>query len=350
MKIGVIGAGIFGSTVAIKLADNGFEVDLFEKEKDILEAASGINQYRLHRGYHYPRSRETGKSSRDSHALFRREYGEAVIDKHQHFYCIPTKDSKVSGKDFLKFCYESELEYKETNLSHLHQNKFETVIEGQESLVDPLKLKNIIQDKINKRRINLILEREALASDLEGYDVVVNCAYANLNAVLENYPEAKREYQFEIIEKPILKLPDNFKGISAVIMDGPFFCIDPYSDTELHVMGNVVHAIHAVNTGLFPLIPEEIRPLLNKGIVKNPPYSKIDKFLESAAYFMRDIEKAEHIGSMYTIRTVLPNVHHTDERPTVVSKINDKIINVFSGKLGNCVKAAEEVLGLIKAQ
>lgn len=350
MKIGVIGAGIFGTTTAIVLTDNGFEVDVLEKEDDILKAASGINQYRLHRGYHYPRSKETGQASRDSNPLFHKMYGEAVIDKHKHFYCVPKKYSKISGKDFLKFCYESGLSYTETKLSHLHQEKFDTVIEGEESLVDPIKLKNIIREKIKNKKINLILGKAATAKDLNNYDIVVNCTYANLNGILEDYPEAKREYQFEVVEKPILKLPESFSGVSMVIMDGPFFCIDPYSDTDLHVMGNVVHAIHAVNTGLFPQIPDQIRPLLNKGIIKNPPHSKIDKFLESASYFAPEIKGAEHIGSMYTVRTVLPNVHHTDERPTVVSKINNKIINVFSGKMGNCVQAAEEVVKILRSQ
>src|SRR3989344_82886 len=348
MKIGVIGAGIFGTTIAIKLAGNGFEVDVFEKEKDILQAASGINQYRLHRGYHYPRSKETGQSSREAHPLFNEHYGEAVIAHHNHYYCVPKKDSKVSGKDFLKFCYESDLEHKEVVLEHLNQDVFDVVIEGKETLVDPHKLREIIREKINKRKINLMLGKTAVAKDIEGYDVVVNCTYANLNYILEAYPEALQEYQFELCEKPVLRLPEHFKNVSAVVMDGPFFCIDPYSDTDLHVMGNVVHAIHATNVGLFPNIPEEFRPLLNKGIIKNPPHSRIEKFLESASYFMPSLAKAEHVGSMYTIRTVLPNVHHSDERPTVVHRVNGKIINVFSGKLGNCVQAANEVLRLVQ--
>ena len=37
----------------------GKEVELFEKNSDILKAASGSNQYRVHRGYHYPRSKDT---------------------------------------------------------------------------------------------------------------------------------------------------------------------------------------------------------------------------------------------------------------------------------------------------
>jgi len=348
MKIGIIGAGIFGTTIAIKLADNGFEVDIFEKESDILQAASGINQYRLHRGYHYPRSMETGISSRQAYPLFEAEYGEAIIDKYDHYYCVPKKDSKVSGKDFLKFCQKSELEYKRAYLPHLNNKIFDVVIEGKETLVDPIKLKKIIKNRINQRKINLMLKRAATAKNIKDYDTVVNCTYANLNRILENYPEATRKYQFELCEKPVLKLPEKFKGVSAVIMDGPFFCIDPYADTDLHVMGNVVHAIHATNVGLFPKIPDELKPFLNKGIIKNPPYSRIEKFLESAAYFMPDIAGAEHIGSMYTIRTVLPKVDHTDERPTIVKKLNNKIINVFSGKLGNCVQAANDVLSLIK--
>lgn len=348
MKIAIIGAGIYGTTIAIKLADNGFEIDVFEKESDILMAASGINQYRLHRGYHYPRSKETGYSSRQANPVFLKEYGEAVIEKNKHYYCVPKKNSRVSGVDFLKFCRDNELEHKETKLKCLNEQLFDVVIEAKESLVDPDKLRKIIKEKLKNRKINLMLNKVATAKDVVNYDMVINCTYANLNAILDNYPEAKREYQFELCEKPMLKLPDNFKGISAVIMDGPFFCIDPYAETDLHVMGNVVHAIHATNVGLAPKIPEEFKPLLNKGVIKNPPITNFSKFIESASYFMPELKKAEHVGSMYTIRTVLPNVDRTDERPMIVSRVNDKIINVFSGKLNNCVQAAEEVLKIVR--
>jgi hypothetical protein len=346
-KIAVIGAGIYGTTVAIKLADNGYEVDLFERENDILQAASGINQYRLHRGYHYPRSKDTGESSRKANPLFEQTFKEAIIDKNKHYYCIPKEKSKVSGKDFLKFCYDSGLEHTESKLSHVEESVFDTIVECKESLVDPIKLREIVWGMLKGRSIKVLLSTAATAKVVESYPIVINCAYANLNAALESYPEARRNYQFELCEKPILRLPDRFIGVSAVVMDGPFFCIDPYAETGLHLMGNVVHAIHATNVGLFPNIPDRFRPLLNKGIVKEPSITNIDKFIDSASYFMPELKKAEHIGSMYTIRTVLPCVDHTDERPTIVSRVNNKIINVFSGKLGNSVHAAQEVVRLV---
>ena len=62
-KIAVVGGGIFGCTTAWKLAEIGYNVTLYEQNDDIITQASYVNQYRLHRGYHYPRSKETAEQS-----------------------------------------------------------------------------------------------------------------------------------------------------------------------------------------------------------------------------------------------------------------------------------------------
>ena len=46
---------VFGLSSALALTNYGFQVDVKEKSNNILNGASSINQYRLHRGYHYPR-------------------------------------------------------------------------------------------------------------------------------------------------------------------------------------------------------------------------------------------------------------------------------------------------------
>jgi len=349
MKIAVIGAGIFGCTAAIKLAEAGFAIDLYEKNGDILTAASGINQYRLHRGYHYPRSKSTALSSKYAEDAFREEYGPAVIDDNDHYYCIAKEGSKVSGEQYLNFCKECDLEHETADIDHVHGHMIDLTIKGKESLLDPIKLKEICLEKLKNRKINLLLKETFLPHQIDDYDIIVNCTYANSNFILERYPEARKKYQFELVEKPVLRLPPKFKGISIVVMDGPFFCIDPYSTTDLHVMGNVVHAIHGTNVGYFPEVPDEYKPLLNKGIVRSPNITKIEKFMETAMSFMPGMKDAEYVGSMFTIRTVLPDVDATDERPTLVTRINNKIIQVFSGKIGNCVEAAYEVVRLIKS-
>jgi len=275
MKIAVIGAGIYGTTIAIKLADSGFSVDLFEKEKDILQAASRVNQCRLHRGYHYPRSPETGASSRKANPVFYKEYNEAIIKDNKHYYCIAKEESKISGKNFLKVCDESKLKYKHLKLPFVDEKAFDLTIKANEHLFDTLKLKDIVKRKIRERKINLKLGRKFISKDIAGYETVINCTYANLNSILDRVKD-KKKYQFELCEKPVLKLPDKFKGVSLVVMDGPFFCIDPYGDTDFHLMGNVVHAIHATNIGFLPNIPKRFIPLLNKGIVKNIQVTSTD--------------------------------------------------------------------------
>ena len=75
--------------------------------------------------------------------------------------------------------------------------------------------------------------------------------------------------------------------------------------------------------------------------------SNINRFIESAKRFFPDIKNAKHIGSMYTIRTVLPNKDNTDERPTIVKQYDNNFV-LFSGKVGNCVEASDIIINFIK--
>ena len=59
----IVGGGLFGLTIAIILAENGINVTVLEKNLDVLKEASLVNQNRIHYGYHYPRSTETGRES-----------------------------------------------------------------------------------------------------------------------------------------------------------------------------------------------------------------------------------------------------------------------------------------------
>ena len=232
------------------------------------------------------------------------------------------------------------LYHKEKELDFMHKNVVDLTVEVKELLFNPDKLRKICWDKLNKYDVDVQLDTEFLNSD--EYDYVVNSTYANLNQLLTE--DKQKDYQFELCEKPVIKLPEQYKNKSVVIMDGPFMCIDPLGDTGYHVMGNVVHAIHHTTVGKFPIYDSKFDELLNKGIVKNPSITNIDKFIESAKKFFVDIDKAEHIGSMFTFRTVLPNKEKHDARPTLVEKSTDGMFSLFSGKIGTCVNAAEEIL------
>jgi hypothetical protein len=135
--------------------------------------------------------------------------------------------------------------------------------------------------------------------------------------------------------------------VSIVVMDGPFMSVDPIGRSDKHVLGNVVHAIHASNAGYDAEIPAELLPYLNRGVIPNPQHTKFDKFIETGEQFIPALRRARHIGSMYTVRTVLDNRDHDDARPTDVSRVGDKLIRIFSGKIGNCIDGARAALALI---
>ena len=344
-KVAVVGGGIFGCTTAWKLAENGYEVKLFEKNDDIISQASNINQYRLHRGYHYPRSKETAIQSQWGETSFIKEYGDAIVNGNvEHYYCIAKEDSKVTAQQYKDFLNDMNLFYEEKSVDFIYKNVVDLVVEVKEFLFDPIKLKDICWDKLYDNNVDVVTNMEFKNSD--NYDYVINSTYANLNQILPE--EKQKDYQFELCEKPVIKLPEQYKNKSVVIMDGPFMCIDPLGDTGLHVMGNVVHAIHSTNIGKSPKYNAKFDDLLNKGIVENPVITNIDKFIESAKLFFKDIDKGKHIGSMFTFRTVLPNKDKDDARPTLVEKTTNKIFNIFSGKIGTCVNAADEILEVVK--
>ncbi|MBI2099987.1 MAG: FAD-binding oxidoreductase [Candidatus Vogelbacteria bacterium] len=350
MKVAVIGGGIYGVTVAARLAKRGHEVELFEEKNDILQTASGINQYRLHRGYHYPRSAETIVSSLAAEPTFRAEYGAAVIDANEHYYAIAKEKSLISRDEYLEICKRHGLEHEIARLDLLDHGKLQLCLRVQEAVLDPSRLRSICWHRLRESGVRVICGQRAAAEDVAGHDYVVNCTYANLNALMGDQPERQRDYQFELCEKPVVRLPAAFAKKSVVVLDGPFTCIDPVGEGSLHVMGNVVHAIHSTNIGKHPNIPNSFHNLLNRGVIIKPTITNFNKFMETATYFMPAIKDAEHIGSMFTVRTVLPNVEQTDTRPTLVDAINHRLINVFSGKIGNCVLAADRVAELIESR
>ena len=149
-------------------------------------------------------------------------------------------------------------------------------------------------------------------------------------------------------EKVFVKLPPSFNNKSILILDGPFTSIDPVGTTGLFILGNVVHTVHQTNIGKYPYVDSKFLSLLNRGIIKDPPITNYELFIQSAAKFIPEIKKAKHFGSSFCIKAVLPYEQKTDTRPTLVNIVNDRTFTVFSGKIPTCVEVANNVIRLIE--
>ena len=338
----VVGGGIFGTTSAVALANNGYQVELHEELEDVMMAASDINQYRLHKGYHYPRSKETAQECLKGLYTFKRKYERSVVNGDiEHYYAISSRDSKVTPSQYLEFLNEMDLPYKKVE----PVKSTDITIKVEEELFDNYKLYEAVRDKLWSSGVEVLKNKTTTKDDFKGFDVVVIATYAKLNQLLDN----KKEYQFEVCEKPVVRLPRKYRGKSIVIMDGPFMCLDPYGQRN-HVLGNVVHAIHETNVGEEPIVSDELKQYLNKGVIEKPKHTNIDKFIETGKIFFEDFHKLKHIGSMYTIRTVLKNRDHDDARPTLVNHEGGNVYSLFSGKIDTCVDSANELIRMLNEQ
>ena len=96
-KIAIAGAGVYGATFAIRLAEQGHEVHLFDP-LGVLNAASGINQFRIHSGYHYPRSPETIEETMGARAEFLETFAPSIVRNSRHYYAIPHEGSQTPAE------------------------------------------------------------------------------------------------------------------------------------------------------------------------------------------------------------------------------------------------------------
>lgn len=344
MKVAVVGGGLFGCTAATHLARAGHDVTLIEAKPRLMSGATSACYYRLHRGYHYPRSPETGHESLAAEALFRAEYGRAVIDGGTQLYAIP-KNSKVSGPQFEKFMDSMGLPYLPVH-SDLVRNC--EVFEVSEPRLDAAMLSHLVGDRVEEAHVTVKTGRSDLSGIRQEFDQIIVAAYAGTNDVLQQIGCEPQTYRYQVVEKPIVRLPDDFKNTSIVVMDQ--CCIDPHQFGEWHALGHVRATIHSQNVGTEAWVSDTIAPFIERGVVRHYETDVWEHSrIRETAHMIADYVPAvfcEYIGSMFTVRAVLDGQERTDARPTLVDRLDDQVVRIFSGKLGTAVTAARDVVAM----
>lgn len=344
--IAVIGGGMFGVTAATNLADDGHDVTLFEKDENILTGASGSNHWRLHRGYHYPQSDVTAESALNSEPSFRSRYSEAIIEKEDHYYSI-AEDSWVSYDEYSEFMESHGLEYEPVDLKLVNNDNIEQTVYVNENHVSPEKLRELCWSELEHSKVNTELNVAINSlSEVQSYDEIVIATYAHMNSILPEDHNLRRKYKFEICEVPIISLPSKYQGNNIIVVYGPFMSTDHWGSTGYFAMGDYHNMRHYTSTGYLPEIPKKYQGLINNGIIDDPDISNFDEFLQLGKDYIPGVKNADHIGSLFTIRTILPDVEDTDARPTMVNH-SSGVTTIFGGKLATSVTTAEEVVDII---
>ncbi len=348
-KIAVVGAGVFGSTCALRLATLGHKCVLFDKKDSILGCASRVNQYRFHRGYHYPRGKETVNQLSKSSRRFQEEFGNTIDYKMTNIYALAEEKSLVNKDQYIDFLKSNSLEYKIiSECESLKSEMFSGIFEVKEGLINFPLLKNLLTKRI-KDNNNLKVKFNTNFSNkfADEFDFIIICTYGLSSHLLPK--KIRREYKYQLIEKPVVTPPLSLRNRSIVIIDGPFMCIDPMIGTDLSVLGNVKHAIYQTNCGYQPnSISSEIQ--INPWEdIKESSKSRFHIFIDHGRQYIKDFEKCEFKYSMTGFRVININREKTDDRPTYINNYG-KYFEVSSGKIDTCSWAADEIANLIEVK
>lgn len=356
VKVAIIGGGIFGCCAAIELKKKGFEVVLFERSNDLLSGASTNNHLRHHHGYHYPRSKDTALESIKSREDFESEFRECIIGDYPAYYAVAKENSKSTPEQFLKFCDDLKLEYElvEIDKNIFNPDLISICVKTPEQAYDPLILKNLVEKRFEKNKIDHRLRNEVIAGKTNGkvktltirngsevyhedFDFVVSAIYSNFNKINEWFGFEKKTFQYDLMELIDVRLPIK-ERIAAMIVDGDFSTFVPLQEK------GVVRLGHSKHVFLKTLVTDDID---TDSLIKENKITHKDKILSESAKYYPLLKNAKYLGSTFIVRVIKSNVQKTDERPSEVTSHGNGIYSIFGGKVITSVSTAKNLANMI---
>jgi len=354
-NVAIVGCGIFGSMTAIKLAESGIKVTIFDSNKMGLQGASLNNQNRLHLGFHYPRDDETASQCIKGFTDFKNEFPECILDNFENAYFIASQGSLTSPEEYLQFCERLKLNYK-----IIDSKKFDPLVKNvdlgilcDEVVYDSKILEKIISKKFKKLgivpkfnsevtnifKINAAYSLEINGKDNEIFDAVINCTYANLNQLNSQVGSQVNKLQYEYTMVPIVDWSRPPVGIT--VMDGPFMTVLPFGKSGDFLLYHVDHTV--IERSIGTNMPAEWKRSETSPSSHKNKQAIFQNILHSFKEFVPSVTKSHLKGFLQTTRVVLANKEKTDARPSIINEIDEGFLSVFTAKIDHCMWVSKEI-------
>nr|WP_217345495.1 FAD-dependent oxidoreductase [Noviherbaspirillum sp. L7-7A]MBV0879780.1 FAD-binding oxidoreductase [Noviherbaspirillum sp. L7-7A] len=358
----VIGGGFYGAAIAIYLArQRGLRrVLLVERESAILTRASYNNQARVHNGYHYPRSFTTAYRSRINLPRFVQQWPAAVKQDFSKLYAIARRNSKVTGKQFERFCRDigASLRPAPPTLKNMFAPALiEEVFLVEEYAFDSTKLaewaKRELQESGVRQRLDTRVTTIAVGPDNTltvsmqprasnpvqiSCQYLFNCTYSGLNQFGGSFPGSHTKLKHEITEMALMQMPTALKDVGITVMDGPFFSMMPFPARGLHTLSHVRYTPH-----LHWMDEHGADPY--QKLARYERQTRADRMVRDVSRYLPAILKARHIDSLFEIKTVLVKNEGDDGRPILFEKHTSLpgCYSVLGGKIDNIYDVLEKL-------
>lgn len=358
----IIGGGFYGAAIAIYLArQRGLKrILLVERESALLTRASYNNQARVHNGYHYPRSFTTAYRSRVNLPKFVRDWPQAVKQDFTKIYAIARRNSKVTAKQFERFCREigASIQQADPVLRALFEPRLiEEVFLVEEYAFDATKLANWAERELNESGVQARLETRATAisngpdkilhvvlqpkygaEELITCRFVFNCTYSGLNQFRGDFPGTRTGLKQEVTEMALMQVPPALHGLGITVMDGPFFSMMPFPARGLHTLSHVRYTPHLNWKDELGIDPYQ-------KLVQYDRATRVDRMVRDVARYLPAMFDAKYVDSLFEVKTVLLKNEGDDGRPILFEKHAELpgCYSVLGGKIDNIYDVLEKL-------
>jgi glycine/D-amino acid oxidase-like deaminating enzyme len=358
----IIGGGFYGAAIAVYLAKmRGLKrISLVEREPAMFTRASYNNQARVHNGYHYPRSFTTAYRSRVNLPKFVRDWPQAVKHDFTSLYAIARRNSKVTSKQFERFCQDinAKIQLADPKLRMLFEPRLvEDVFIVEEYAFDSTELANWAQRELHDVGVQVRLEtlatsisqapNNALFVTLQQKSrdeervtsrYVFNCTYSGLNQFGGDFPGTRAKLKHEVAEIALIQAPPILKGLGITMIDGPFFSMLPFPARDLHTLSHVRYTPH-----FYWEDEPAVDPYLKLDIYDKT--TRVGRMVRDVGRYLPTIFDAKYVDSLFEVKTVLQKNETDDGRPILFDKHPDLLgcYTVLGGKIDNIYDVLEKL-------
>lgn len=368
----ILGAGLYGLYSANYLhqkCSKNEKIIVLECDPAPFRRATYINQARVHKGYHYPRSFSTAIKSAHYFNRFMEDYAFCVLTKFEQVYATSSHFSWTNAKQFRKFCRNAQIRCDDVNPEkYFKSGMCDGAFLTEEYTYDAQILKEFLLNEISKSenveivyntKIDKIVQKgdhfqiTTKTHDIYKTDFLLNATYASTNQIIQMLGLEPFKIKYELCEVILCKVNDRLKNVGITVMDGPFFSIMPFGKTQYHSLTSVTFTPHITSYDTTPTFecqaystklcsPEY---LANCNDCPAKPLSAWPYMSSLAKKYLKEEYGFEYQCSLFSMKPILKASEIDDSRPTVIKyhTFNPTFVSVLSGKI-NTVYDLDEVL------
>lgn len=340
LTIAIAGAGWYGCHVASTLAAVGIGVEVFEAAPRVFDAASGNNQFRLHMGFHYPRSHRTRLQSRDGYARFVERYAFLSEPVADNFYAVPELESWLDFPSYRMVMSAAGIEFREASLEEAAARgwcRLDGLLRCEERVIRTARAREYFQRRLGDTLhlgtpVTSVEQRDdAVLVNGRRFDFLVDCTWGHLTRTgVECYyePTILLYYRGE---------PDH---PALTLVDGPLPSLYRTEERGRFTLSSVLHT----PLGRYPSAAEAVarRDSVDSALVAE---KRAAMEAQISAFIPDFRDRFAFDGVQLAVKT--KPLGRSDDRSCSVT-LRGRVFTMLSGKIDTIFFGAQDVIAKIE--